>query len=94
MLPSSAAISRAILLACIALLFQRSSLSSALNWAAMKRIFEASCIPCMRLNSKSFARTCLKKTTASPATSPFLVPPNESASTPDPLVIAVSGTSR
>src|SRR4051812_27763911 len=91
---SSPANSCAIRLEWLALRFQRSLLRSALNCAAMNLILDASCIPCIRLNSKSSASACLKKTTASPATRPFFVPPKESASTPAALVIAFSGTPR
>ena len=42
--------------ACAAFRSQRSSVKSAPNCAAMKRIFEGSCAPCLRTNLKSRAR--------------------------------------
>ena len=52
--------------------------SSASNWAARKRIFDASCIDCLRMYRKSWASSGFRTTTASAPSSPFLVPPNES----------------
>ena len=65
----------AIAFARAALRRQRSpSPSSASNWALRKRIFEASCMPCLRIRTRSSrARPGSRKTTASPTRPPFLV---------------------
>ena len=48
----------------------------------MKRIFEASWSICLRVKLKSAASPGRQKTTASPTTRPFFVPPKETTSTP------------
>src|SRR4029453_5594932 len=83
----------AIELAWTALRSQRSVPSSTSNWAATKRIFEASWPSCLRTNSKPSPSPGFRNTPASPKSRPFLVPPNESRSTPASVVIARSGSS-
>jgi hypothetical protein len=48
---------------------------------------------CLRIHLKLSASSGRRKTTASPRTMPFLVPPNETASTPTSVVKARSGRS-
>ena len=69
-------------LACSALRSQRSSDSRATNWAATKRILDASCIDCLRMNRRPVAASGRKVMTASAPSAPFFVPPKERTSTP------------
>ena len=77
-----------------ALRSQRSPASSASNCTATNRIFDGSCISVFRRYGRPRAAAGLSTTTASPNSSPILVPPNETTSTPTSVVIARSGTSR
>jgi len=58
----------------------------------MKRIFEASCIPCFLIYLKFSDNPGLRKQTASPNIIPFFVPPNERRSTPASVVNARNGS--
>ena len=69
-------------LAWVALRSHRSSVSRATNWAATNRIFEDSCIDCLRRKRRDVDVSGRKVMTASAPRAPFLVPPKETTSTP------------
>ena len=52
----------------------------------MKRIFDASCMLCLRRNGKPGASPGRRNTTASTPIAPFLVAPSETASAPTAVV--------
>ncbi len=56
----------------------------------MKRIFDASCIDCLRRYSSDGASSGLSTTIASAASSPIFVPPNETTSAPSTHLAAAS----
>ena len=68
--------------------------SRAMNWADMKRIFEASCMFILRRYTRPWAASGFRATTTSPNSRPFLVPPKDRMSTPASRVKARSGTCR
>ena len=73
-------------LACPAVSRHRSSSKRRRSWAEMKRILEASCVPCLRAKRYPSASPCRKNTTASAPSRPPLVPPRVSRSTPQSAV--------
>ena len=65
-----------------------------MSCAETKRIFEASCIDIFRTYAMPMPAAIVgsRTTTASPSINPFLVPPNDTMSTPASVVSARSGT--
>ena len=81
-------------LECWALRSQRSSVSSARSCADTNRILLASCIDDLRRKSTPGAASGLRTTIASLSIAPFLVPPNETTSTPTSVVNSRKETPR